>query len=945
MSNADDASDGRKAMQALREAVTVGVGASESLVQLHQHTSCNICYVRQHNSSRLQRKLASTTDRGACKLEETHGDSLSVTSRPCPLRLLAAAAAAVLFLRVGCCDCTPALCCVAQDTLSVALSLPCFHSFCSLCIRRCLHLNASCPLCHAPASSGELRPNFALTQIAQLVHHLDAEVQRSVQRHVEKWARGYLPHIATDEASANEDMAAPRTEAAALNNRSNAAAAAAGSASVAAVSTSAAAAVSSTGAAINSSSSALPSATAKVECPCCGLSIVAARINRHLDACLGKEDNQKAASDAAAAAAAAASASASSSAASASSNARLPFPVYNMLSEKQLRKLLADLGFPSGAGGGGAGGGSAAGLDHSREALVRRHREFVLRHNSELDASGCGLRAAQSDAALVKDIVRKERARNTHTQGRQAKQSLLNAFASPNNNDPPAAAGAASLPQPLAATVDVEGSHALSGAGTASARKRNKRTPSAAAATSTAPLKSPRRLTNSTPAILDLSSDDINPDDPSAEMRDKAAIPAPTAAALTSSRSLRSRAPSTAEHAAATAAAVPPVGASTAAAAASATSAVPASSSSSSDPYASLIASYEAKHGPRRRWKRRWGLDDTLYPKKETIELLGDESPVAPAAAVATVNATGALATASSDAPVPVAAAASSSSSPKAVFSLFQPATAAAPSHPTSTSSSPTGATIVAAAAAAPSPAAMNASGGNGGVGSSSSSNSSNRSGGSSHGSGVVRVSKVLCSNCRATCRGNFPLGASVMCPKCRPAWTSKLPPAATAAASNQGTHDDTAPPAPLKPTGWMAKAQQQQQQQQRSASTPLIPPAPADSVATIVPAASPASVSSAPPPLSSSSSSSSIAAAGLVLSAAQQSAIEERRTAALAKLRHKPRMTDSIPAETTAAATPTASNSDQSNKNDHITAPDAERGAVPMQVEEEKTAPQAHSL
>jgi hypothetical protein len=826
----------------------------------------------------------------------------------------------------------------AQDTLSVALSLPCFHSFCSLCIRRCLHLNASCPLCHAAASSGELRPNFALTQIAQLVHHLDAEVQRSVQRHVEKWARKYLPHIAIDEATANEDMAAPRTAAAAaaLNNRSNATAAAAGSASVAAVSTSAAAVFSSTGTASNSSSSALPSATAKVECPCCGLSIVAARINRHLDACLGKEDNQKTASDAAAAAAAAASASAISSAASTSSNARLPFPVYNMLSEKQLRKLLTDLGFPSGAGGGGIGGGSAAGLDHSREALVRRHREFVLRHNSELDASGCGLRPALSDAALVKDIVRKERARNTHTQGRQAKQSLLNAFASP-NNDPPASAGAASLPQPPPAMADVEASHAVAGAGTASARKRRKRTPSAAALATTAPLKSPRRLTNSTPAIFDLSSDDITLDDPHAQMRDVATTPASTAETSTSPRSLRSRAPLTAEHAAATADAVPPVGASTPAAAAGPSL---ASFSSSSDPYASLIASYEAKHGPRRRWKRRWGMDDALYPKKETIELLGDESPTAPAAAVAAVDATGALATTFSDAPVAVAAAASSSSSPKAVFSLFQPATAAAPSHATSTSSSSTGATAAAAAAAtvgAPLPAAMNASGGNGGAGSSSS-NSGNRSNRSSHSSKLVRVSKVLCSNCRATCRGNFPLGASVMCPKCRPAWTSKLPPAATAAASNHSTHDDTAPPAPLKPTGWMAKAQQQQQQQQRSASTPLIPPAPADSVASIVPAASPSSVSS-PPPLSSSSSSSSVAAASSVLSAAQQSAIEERRAAALAKLRHKPRMTDSIPAATT------ASDSDKSNNNDNIVAPDAERGAVPMQVEEEKTSPQAHSL
>jgi hypothetical protein len=54
MSHADGATDGRKAMQALREAVMVGVGAAESLVQLHQHTSCNICYVRQTTTPAAQ---------------------------------------------------------------------------------------------------------------------------------------------------------------------------------------------------------------------------------------------------------------------------------------------------------------------------------------------------------------------------------------------------------------------------------------------------------------------------------------------------------------------------------------------------------------------------------------------------------------------------------------------------------------------------------------------------------------------------------------------------------------------------------------------------------------------------------------------------------------------------------------------------------------------------
>jgi len=744
-------------------------------------------------------------------------------------------------------------CNICYDTLSVSLSLPCFHSFCSLCIRRCLHFTPSCPLCHAPASVADLRPNFALSQIALLVAALQPALEHTLEQAAMTWAKEHGCAELDGEAEEEHIGDGPPDKAAA------------GAAAVAAASTAAAPASSSSAGGANS---AVPAATAKVECPCCGLSIVAARINRHLDDCLGKESNQQAAAEAAATAAAN-SAVAAAAAAASSNNARMPFPVYNILSEKQLRKLLSDLGFPS-------SGAAAAGLDQTRESLVRRHREFVLRHNSELDASSCGLRAAVPDAALVKDIVRKEKARASVTHGRQAKQSLLNAFTSEGagGNGAPAHSAAGSS-TPAATDLLMAASNAATAAAAGSSRKRSRRD---AAAGSSAPRPPPRASTRNATPVLDLSED---ANDDALMAVDPPAVAASESTAPASPVHASSRVSPMAEVTTLASSTVVPSSSSAPTSAASSVTPA-ASSSSSSDPYAVLIATYEAKHGKRKRWKRRWGVDASLYPATETIVLddsaqeadatATDDSPAASstkADSQSLSSAAAAAATAASPAPAPSA----SASSPKAVYSLFH-----APGS------------AVATAATSTAAAAQNNHGGGGnnshssGGSSSGSSSSSTTASSSSSGSGVVRVSKVLCSNCRATCRGSFPLGASVLCPKCRPAWTMK--------AQVQAAAGEDAPPAPLKPVGWMAKAQQQQQQQQQRHSSLPIPPAPANSVAAIVPAPA-------------ASTSASAAASAAALSTTQRQAIEERRAAALAKL-HKQQHHAPV-ADSTASAAPTA--------------------------------------
>ncbi|ELP91353.1 hypothetical protein EIN_153900 [Entamoeba invadens IP1] len=43
-----------------------------------------------------------------------------------------------------------------------AVILPCQHSFCSLCIRRLISNNMSCPICKRPVKTSNIRPNIEL---------------------------------------------------------------------------------------------------------------------------------------------------------------------------------------------------------------------------------------------------------------------------------------------------------------------------------------------------------------------------------------------------------------------------------------------------------------------------------------------------------------------------------------------------------------------------------------------------------------------------------------------------------------------------------------------------------------------------------------------------------------------------------------------------------------
>lgn len=57
-------------------------------------------------------------------------------------------------------------CHVCKDFYNSPMITSCNHTFCSLCIRRCLSVDGKCPLCRAPDQESKLRGNWALREAA-----------------------------------------------------------------------------------------------------------------------------------------------------------------------------------------------------------------------------------------------------------------------------------------------------------------------------------------------------------------------------------------------------------------------------------------------------------------------------------------------------------------------------------------------------------------------------------------------------------------------------------------------------------------------------------------------------------------------------------------------------------------------------------------------------------
>ncbi|XP_040594267.1 E3 ubiquitin-protein ligase RAD18 isoform X6 [Mesocricetus auratus] len=111
----------------------------------------------------------------------------------------------------------------------------------------------------------------------------------------------------------------------------------------------------------------------KVSCPVCGVSIPENHINKHLDSCLSREEKKE------------------SLRSSAHKRKPLPKTVYNLLSDRDLKKKMKQHGLS---------------IQGSKQQLIKRHQEFVHMYNAQCDALN-----PKSAAEIVQEIENMEKTR------------------------------------------------------------------------------------------------------------------------------------------------------------------------------------------------------------------------------------------------------------------------------------------------------------------------------------------------------------------------------------------------------------------------------------------------------------------------------------------------------------------------------------------------------
>ncbi|XP_008980331.2 E3 ubiquitin-protein ligase RAD18 isoform X1 [Callithrix jacchus] len=117
----------------------------------------------------------------------------------------------------------------------------------------------------------------------------------------------------------------------------------------------------------------IPYTVQRLDCPVCGVNIPENHINKHLDSCLTREEKKE------------------SLRSSVYKRKPLPKTVYNLLSDRDLKKKLKEHGLS---------------IQGNKQQLIKRHQEFVHMYNAQCDALH-----PKSAAEIVQEIENMERTR------------------------------------------------------------------------------------------------------------------------------------------------------------------------------------------------------------------------------------------------------------------------------------------------------------------------------------------------------------------------------------------------------------------------------------------------------------------------------------------------------------------------------------------------------
>ncbi|XP_042195588.1 E3 ubiquitin-protein ligase RAD18 [Callorhinchus milii] len=299
-------------------------------------------------------------------------------------------------------------CGICFEYFDIAMIIPqCSHNYCSLCVRKFLSYKTQCPICCATVTEPELRNNRLLDELVkcfrsvrELLLECDLEPSPSPTQTMPKSAsekppggpRGHAnmaPSITAMERfltrSPSSKLAkaslAPSIKQLKGPQQGKLRAIAARTASVSSDNT----ALPSESIALCTEAPSTSSLAAKVQCPICSVDISEANINRHLDNCLAREDKIE------------------SLRSTTMKRKLMPKVVYNLLSDRDLKKRLKECGLSS---------------QGTKAQLIKRHQAFVQMYNAQCDSLN-----PQSAAEIVKKIESNEKSQAQLE--KQASQNVL----------------------------------------------------------------------------------------------------------------------------------------------------------------------------------------------------------------------------------------------------------------------------------------------------------------------------------------------------------------------------------------------------------------------------------------------------------------------------------------------------------------------------------------
>ncbi|XP_011954968.1 E3 ubiquitin-protein ligase RAD18 isoform X3 [Ovis aries] len=287
-------------------------------------------------------------------------------------------------------------CGICFEYFNIAMMIPqCSHNYCSLCIRKFLSYKTQCPTCCVTVTEPDLKNNRVLDELVKSLNfarnrllqfalesppisaasssskNLATKTDTAVAfRHSLKQGSKLMENFLIRESGGstsellikeNESKLSPQkkpSSPAKTRGTPSAEKSAPGFSEYSVPET--------------PSTSALKQAT-KVDCPVCGVKIPENHINKHLDSCLSREEKKESLRS--------------------SVHKRKPLPkiVYNLLSDRDLKKKLKQLGLS---------------VQGNKQQLIKRHQEFVHMYNAQCDALH-----PKSAAEIVQEIENMEKTR------------------------------------------------------------------------------------------------------------------------------------------------------------------------------------------------------------------------------------------------------------------------------------------------------------------------------------------------------------------------------------------------------------------------------------------------------------------------------------------------------------------------------------------------------